>query len=97
MAGVPPTVGFYAKLSVLEAVIDVDMIWLALVAVFFSVIGAFYYIRMIKVMYFDDAEDDQPLASGFDIRFGLSANGLAILLLGLFPGSLMALCSQVIP
>jgi len=97
MAGVPPTVGFYAKLSVLEAVIDVDMIWLALVAVFFSVIGAFYYIRMIKVMYFDDAEDQSPLASNFELRFGLSANGLAILLLGLFPGSLMALCSQVIP
>ena len=96
MAGVPPTVGFYAKLSVLEAVIDVDMLWLALVAVFFSVIGAFYYIRMIKVMYFDDAEDQSPLAGNFELRFGLSANGLAILLLGLFPGSLMALCSQVI-
>ncbi|VAW73969.1 NADH-ubiquinone oxidoreductase chain N [hydrothermal vent metagenome] len=97
MAGVPPTVGFYAKLSVLQAVIDLDMVWLAGVAVFFSVIGAFYYIRLIKVMYFDDATDDQPLSSDFDLRFGLSANGLAILFLGLFPGSLMALCSQVIP
>ncbi len=96
MAGVPPTVGFYAKLSVLQAVIHIDMLWLALVAVFFSVIGAFYYIRMIKVMYFDDAEDQEPLASSFDLRFGLSANGLAILFLGLFPGSLMALCNQVI-
>ncbi|HFD86923.1 MAG TPA: NADH-quinone oxidoreductase subunit NuoN [Gammaproteobacteria bacterium] len=97
MAGVPPTVGFYAKLSVLQAVIDIDMVWLAGVAVFFSVIGAFYYIRLIKVMYFDDATDDQPLASDFDLRFGLSANGMIILFLGLFPGSLMALCSQVIP
>lgn len=96
MAGVPPTVGFYAKLSVLQAVIHIDLLWLALVAVFFSVIGAFYYIRIIKVMYFDKAEDDQPLASGFDLRFGLSANGLAVLLLGLFPGGLMALCSQAI-
>ena len=95
MAGVPPTVGFYAKLSVLEAVVDVDMLWLAAVAVFFSVIGAFYYIRLIKVMYFDKAEDDAPLATHFDLRFGLSANGLAILLLGLFPGSLMSLCLQV--
>jgi NADH-quinone oxidoreductase subunit N len=95
MAGVPPTVGFYAKLSVLQAVVQVDMIWLAAVAVFFSVIGAFYYIRMVKVMYFDDPEDEAPLASNFDLRFGLSANGLAILLLGLFPGSLMALCHQV--
>jgi NADH-quinone oxidoreductase subunit N len=97
MAGVPPTVGFYAKLSVLEAVIDIDMIWLAAVAVFFSVIGAFYYIRLIKVMYFDKAEDEQPLASQFDLRMGLTANGLAILLLGVFPGGLMALCHQVIP
>lgn len=97
MAGVPPTVGFYAKLSVLQAVVDLDMVWLAGVAVFFSVIGAYYYIRLIKVMYFDDPADDQPLAPDFDLRFALSANGLAILFLGLFPGSLMALCSQVIP
>jgi len=96
MAGVPPTVGFYAKLSVLRAVVDIDMIWLAAVAVFFSVIGAFYYIRLIKVMYFDEAEDQQPLAHHFDLRFVLTANGLAVLALGLFPGALMALCSQVI-
>ena len=96
MAGVPPTVGFYAKLSVLKAVIDIDLIWLAGVAVFFSVIGAFYYIRMIKVMYFDKAEDEQPLAPQFDLRLGLTANGLAVLLLGIFPGSLMALCYQAI-
>jgi NADH-quinone oxidoreductase subunit N len=95
MAGVPPTVGFYAKLSVLQAVIQLDMVWLAGVAVFFSVIGAFYYIRLVKVMYFDKAEDASPLAENFDLRFGLSANGLAILLLGLFPGSLMTLCQQV--
>jgi NADH-quinone oxidoreductase subunit N len=95
MAGVPPTVGFYAKLSVLQAVINVDMLWLAGVAVFFSVIGAFYYIRLIKVMYFDTAEDEAPLAPHFDLRFVLSANGLVILLLGLFPSSLMSLCRQV--
>jgi NADH-quinone oxidoreductase subunit N len=94
MAGVPPTVGFYAKLSVLQAVINVDMVWLAGIAVFFSVIGAFYYIRLVKVMYFDKAEDEAPLAPHFDLRFVLSANGLVILLLGLFPGSLMTLCLQ---
>jgi len=82
---------------VLRAVVDIDMVWLAAVAVFFSVIGAYYYIRIIKVMYFDKAEDEQPLAPHFDLRLGLTANGLAILLLGIFPGSLMALCSQVIP
>ena len=96
MAGVPPTVGFYAKLSVLQAIIEIDMVWLAGVAVFFSVIGAFYYIRIVKIMYFDTAEDDKPLASGFDLRLGLTANGLTILLLGLFPGGLMLLCSQAI-
>jgi len=96
MAGVPPTVGFYAKLAVLKAVVDIDMIWLAAVAVFFSVIGAFYYIRMVKVMYFDAAEDHEPLAPQFDLRLGLTANGLAVLLLGVFPGGLMALCSQVV-
>lgn len=96
MAGVPPTVGFYAKLSVLQAIIHIDMVWLAGIAVFFSVIGAFYYIRIIKVMYFDDAEDNQPLASQFDLRFGLTINGLAVLLLGLFPGSLMALCASAL-
>ena len=61
MAGVPPTVGFYAKLSVLQAVIDVDLVWLALAAVFFSVIGAFYYLRIVKLMYFDKPETEEPL------------------------------------
>ena len=96
MAGVPPTVGFYAKLAVLQAVVDVDLVWLAGVAVFFSVIGAYYYIRMVKVMYFDEPADDAPLAGDFELRFVLSANGIAVLLLGLFPASLMALCSRVV-
>ena len=61
MAGVPPTVGFYAKLAVLQAVIRVDLVWLAIYAVVFSVIGAFYYIRIVKLMYFDQAEQETPL------------------------------------
>ena len=96
MAGVPPTVGFYAKLSVLQAVIHIDMVWLALVAVFFSVIGAYYYIRMVKIMYFDEPEQDAELQPNLDLRVVLSANGLAVLGLGLFPGGLMALCNSVI-
>jgi len=95
MAGVPPTVGFYAKLSVLQAVIHVDMLWLALVAVFFSVIGAFYYIRMIKLMYFDKPESDEALVINTDLQGAMSVNGLAVLLLGLFPGGLLALCLNV--
>ncbi len=92
MAGVPPTVGFFAKLWVLEAVINNDMTWLAIVAVFFSVIGAFYYIRMVKLMYFDAPEDEQVLEGSADMRLALSLNGIVVLGLGLFPGSLMALC-----
>jgi len=96
MAGVPPTVGFYAKLSVLQAVINVDMLWLALVAVFFSIIGAFYYIRVVKLMYFDTPETDEPLAISPDLQIAVSLNGLIVLGLGLFPGGLLALCNSVL-
>ncbi|HYQ72500.1 MAG TPA: NADH-quinone oxidoreductase subunit NuoN [Gammaproteobacteria bacterium] len=96
MAGVPPTVGFYAKLSVLQAVVNVDMVWLALVAVFFSVIGAFYYIRIVKLMYFDKPEAEGPLQANTDMQIAVSVNGLAVLGLGLFPGSLLALCASVL-
>jgi NADH-quinone oxidoreductase subunit N len=96
MAGVPPTVGFYAKLSVLQAVVDVDMLWLALVAVFFSIVGAFYYIRIVKLMYFDEPETDAPLVVNTDLQIAVSVNGLAVLALGLFPGGLLALCAGVL-
>jgi NADH-quinone oxidoreductase subunit N len=96
MAGVPPTVGFYAKLVVLQAVINVDMVWLALVAVFFSIIGVFYYLRLIKVMYFDPPEDNTPLVAATDFQVTLSINSLAVLVLGVFPGGLMALCASAI-
>jgi NADH-quinone oxidoreductase subunit N len=95
MAGVPPTVGFWAKLAVLTAVVDVDLVWMAIIAVFFSIIGIFYYLRIIKVMYFDDAVDTQPLECGRDMQITLSANGLAILALGIYPAALMSLCVSV--
>jgi NADH-quinone oxidoreductase subunit N len=95
MAGVPPTVGFWAKLAVLNAVIDVGLVWMAVIAVFFSVIGIFYYLRVIKVMYFDDAVDTRPLECGRDMQITLSANGLAILALGIYPAALMSLCVSV--
>ena len=91
MAGVPPTAGFYAKLSVIQSTIAADQVWLAVVAVMFSLIGAFYYLRIVKLMYFDDARDTSPLVADWDMRFLLSANGLAILLIGLAPQSLMAM------
>jgi len=96
MAGVPPTVGFYAKLSVLQAVIDVDLVWLAIAAVFFSIIGAFYYIRVVKLMYFDKAASDAPLYTRTDMRIAVSLNSLLVLGLGIFPGGLLALCSRVL-
>ena len=95
MAGVPPTVGFWAKLAVLQAVISIDMLWLALVAVFFSIIGVFYYLRVIKIMYFDKAEDEAPIDKGHDMQLAISVNGLAILALGIYPASLMALCASI--
>ncbi len=96
MAGVPPTVGFYAKLAVLSAVVDVGLVWLAVFGVVFAVIGAFYYLRIIKFMYFEKPEDTAPLVTDFDMRAVISANALVVLALGIFPGSLIALCATVI-
>ncbi len=96
MAGVPPTVGFYAKLAVLKSVVDVDMMWLVVIAVVMAVIGAFYYLRVVKFMYFDDAEDTAPLQASADMRMVMSANGLAILLLGILPGPLMGICTTAL-
>jgi NADH-quinone oxidoreductase subunit N len=95
MAGIPPTVGFWAKLAVLTAVVDVDLVWMAIIAVFFSIIGIFYYLRILKVMYFDDAVDTRPLECGRDMQIALSTNGLAILALGFYPAALMSLCISV--
>jgi NADH-quinone oxidoreductase subunit N len=92
MAGVPPTVGFFAKLFILEAVISVGMTWLALVAVFFSIIAAFYYLKVVKVMYFDKPLDQAPVTASMDAQIVMSANGVAVLLLGLFPAGLLAAC-----
>ncbi len=93
MAGVPFFIGFFAKFSVLLAVVDTGHVWLAVLAVFFSLIGAFYYLRVVKLMYFDQPTDNAPIAASFDMRLVLSANGLAVALFGLFPQVLMSLCS----
>lgn len=92
MAGVPPTVGFYAKLSVLQAVVSAGHIWLAVVAVMLSLIGAFYYLRIVKLMYFDAPQDAAPILPLPDVRVLMSLNGLAVLLFGILPEPLMALC-----
>ncbi|HET7766907.1 MAG TPA: NADH-quinone oxidoreductase subunit NuoN [Burkholderiales bacterium] len=92
LAGIPPTVGFYAKLAVLQAVLGAGKTWLAVVAVLFALIGAFYYIRVVKLMYFDEPSETAPLRPGRDIGVLLSANGLAMLALGILPGKLMEWC-----
>jgi len=96
MAGVPPTVGFYAKLAVLQAVVEIGYVWLAVAAVLFSLVGAFYYLRIVKLMYFDTPHDTTPITTSPDTRFLLSANGLAVLALGILPQPLMAVCVHAI-
>lgn len=96
LAGLPPMVGFYAKLSVLQAVFATGQIWLALFAVLFSLIGAYYYLRIVKLMYFDEAVDKHPLVINRSMGLTLSANGLAVLVIGIWPGALMALCTYSI-
>ena len=97
MAGVPPTVGFWAKVQVISAVLDVDITWLAALAVLLSVVGAYYYLRIVKLMYFDEPAASDPVEANRAFRFVLSVNGLAVLALGLFPGLLLALCAHVLP
>ncbi|HEV7619621.1 MAG TPA: NADH-quinone oxidoreductase subunit NuoN [Burkholderiaceae bacterium] len=96
LAGVPPTMGFYAKLSVLQAVLGTGQIWLSVLAVLFSLIGAYYYLRVIKLMYFDDPVDTAKIVVNRDMQFTLSLNGAAIVALGLMPGPLMTACADAI-
>lgn len=99
LAGVPPAVGFYGKLAVLQALVSTNQslyIWLAVIAVLLSLVGAFYYLRVVKVMYFDEATDTAAIASSADARAVMSVNGLAVLVFGLLPGGLMTLCAQAI-
>jgi len=96
MAGVPPTVGFYAKFFVIQSLVDVGLTWLAVVAVLFAVIGAYYYLRVIKLMYFDSPETDVPLEAGLDMRLLLSVNGLAVVLVMPWVGTVVDLCRSAI-
>jgi NADH-quinone oxidoreductase subunit N len=96
MAGVPPFVGFYAKLVVLSSVLDAGLVWLAVAGVMFAVVGAFYYVRIIWYMYFTEPEEAPGLQVPNDLRLVLSANVLGLLALGLFPGALLELCSRVL-
>jgi NADH-quinone oxidoreductase subunit N len=92
LAGVPPMMGFMAKYAVLQAVATSGQIWLTVVAVMFSLIGAFYYLRIVKTMWFDEPVDTTAIAVPLDMRVALSVNGIAIVVLGLVPGALLGAC-----
>ena len=96
MAGVPPTLGFYAKFAVLQAALQAGLIWLVVFAVLMAVIGAFYYLRIVKLMYFDEPKDKSPIHANNEMKWVLSLNALALLVLGLFPQNLMNLCAYAI-
>jgi NADH-quinone oxidoreductase subunit N len=99
LAGIPPMVGFYAKLAVLQALVSTNdsfHLGLAIFAVVLSLIGAFYYLRVVKVMYFDEPAETTPISAPAGARAVLSLNGAAVLVLGLLPGGLMAMCAQAI-
>ncbi|WP_423600494.1 NADH-quinone oxidoreductase subunit NuoN [Roseateles sp. MS654] len=99
LTGIPPTVGFYGKLAVLQAMVTTGQslyIGLAVVAVILSLIGAFYYLRVVKVMFFDEPADASPLTAPADARMVMSLNGIAVLAFGILPGGLLALCSQAV-
>lgn len=92
MAGVPPTVGFFTKLLVLKALVDANMTWVAVLGLVFAVMGAFYYLRIIKVMYFDEAESTVAIKITRLSNIVFSANCLSLLYLGVFPSALITLC-----
>jgi len=96
MAGVPPLVGFYAKLAILQSVVEAGLVWLAVLAVIMSVVGAFYYLRAVKLMYFDKPISNQSLTMDMSFNALLTTNGFLVVALGLFPGLLMALCVEAI-
>jgi NADH-quinone oxidoreductase subunit N len=96
LAGIPPTLGFWAKLTVIEAVVNANYVWLAVIAVLASLVGAFYYLRVVKVMYFNDAEDGALAMPSRGEMVLLSVNALAILVLGALPSALLALCVKAV-
>jgi NADH-quinone oxidoreductase subunit N len=92
MAGVPPMVGFLTKLLVLKALVDVGLLWVAVLGLLFAVVGAFYYLRVVKVMYFDEPADTAAIVLPRSSEVVFSVNGLALLFLGIFPSALIAAC-----
>jgi NADH-quinone oxidoreductase subunit N len=96
LAGLPPFVGFWAKLGVIQAVLGVHMVWLAVIAVLFSVVGAYFYLRIVKLMYFDEPTDTSTIGGSMLMRVILSANALLVIVLGISPGGLLQICARAL-
>jgi NADH-quinone oxidoreductase subunit N len=96
LAGLPVMIGFWAKLAVLQAAFQAGYTGLVVAAVLFSLVGAYYYLRVAKLMYFDDPVDHSPIVTSADQRLVITVNGLAVLVLGIMPGWLLALCQHAI-
>lgn len=96
LAGLPPFIGFWAKLGVIQAVLGVNYTWLAVVAVLFSVVGAFFYLRIVKLMYFDEPTETTYIGGSVLMRTVLSANALLVFGLGVIPGTLLQLCQRAL-
>jgi NADH-quinone oxidoreductase subunit N len=96
LAGVPPFIGFWAKLGVIQAVLGVHMVWLAVVAVLFSVVGAYFYLRIVKLMYFDEPTESSSIGGSLLMRTVLSANALLVFALGVIPGTLLQICQRAL-
>jgi NADH-quinone oxidoreductase subunit N len=97
LAGLPPFVGFWAKFGVVQAVLGIGYTWLAVVAVLFSVVGAFYYLRLVKLMYFDEPVDSSAIGGSVLMRTVLSANALLVFALGVAPAALITVCQRALP
>jgi NADH-quinone oxidoreductase subunit N len=93
MAGIPPTLGFYAKFTVLQAAVQAGFVWIVVFAVLMAVVGAFYYLRVIKLMYFDEPTDHHPIVAPLDMRIALGVNAIGLLVIGLMPQRFMEICA----
>jgi NADH-quinone oxidoreductase subunit N len=95
MAGIPPAVGFFAKMGVLDALIQVHLVWLAVLALLFAIIGAYYYLRVVKMMYFEEPDEVAPVVASREMWVAISLNGFLVLGLGIFPSTLIQVCRSV--
>jgi NADH-quinone oxidoreductase subunit N len=96
LTGLPPFIGFWAKLGVIQAVLGVNLTWLAVVAVLFSVVGAYFYLRIVKLMYFDEPTETAVIGGSMLMRTVLSANALLVIVLGVIPGTLLQICQRAL-